>query len=188
MEENADPKWLIVDELCRTIAVLKDIDDKKAKSRKLDFVKGHLVYPKNGLDGVVDSTGKQVLPFQFNELSIDANGKFLHEFAPNSNGKTHQLLDWQGNVLYESDAYIETHVNRETGIMLIGLNMNDKDSFRNARMILLSPDGKEIGVVHGHHPKSVTMPNKQVGYYKFKNVEGKDFWADITRALIFKEQ
>ncbi len=66
--------------------------------------------------------------------------------------------------------------------------MNEMDSFRNARVMLLSPNGKEIGVVHGHYPTSVTMPNKQVGYYKFKNAEGKEFWMDITRGLEFREQ
>ncbi|MBK8564287.1 MAG: WG repeat-containing protein [Saprospiraceae bacterium] len=187
-EENGKPIWLIVDNRCRTIETLNDIDDSKARRRKPDFGKGHLVYSRNGLDGLVDSTGKQVLPFRFNELSIDANGKFLHEFAPNSNGKSHQLLDWKGNVLYESDSYIRTTIDKQTGVILIGLNMNDKDSFRNASVILLSTDGKEIGVVYGHYPTLVSMPNKQTGFYKFKSAEGKDFWVDITRGLEFREQ
>ena len=187
-EENGKPIWLIVDNRCRMIETLNDIDDKKAKSREPEFTKGHLVYPKNGLDGIVDSTGKQVLSFRFNELSIDANGKFLHEFAPNSNGKSHQLLDWQGNVLYESSAYIGTHVDKRTGIILIGLDMDSKENYENGKYILLSPKGEVIGEVHGYYATSVSMSENQFSYYKFKNVNGKDFWVDITRALIFKEQ
>jgi hypothetical protein len=187
-EENGKSIWLIVDNRCRTIETLNDIDDNKARRRKPDFIKGHLVYPRNGLDGIVDSTGKQVLPFRFNELFIDANGKFLHKFDPNFNGKSHQLLDWRGKVLYESDSYIETQIDKQTGLILIGIDMNSKENYRNAKVLLLSSDGKEIGVVNGHYTTPVSMPNKQTGFYKFKNAEGKDFWVDITRGLEFKEQ
>lgn len=188
VEENGQYQWLIVDDRCQTMFALENIDDKKARNQEPYFRNGHLVYSQNGLDGLVDSTGKQVLPFKFNELSIDMNGKYLHEFTPNPNGKGHQLLDWKGNVLYESSAYIETHIDKHKGIILIGLDMDRKENYRNGKYILLSPKGKVIGEVHGYYATSVSMPEPQSSYYKFKDANGKEFWVDITRTLIFKEQ
>jgi WG containing repeat len=173
--ENGKPVWLIVDEKCRTIATLDGLDD-AGPGTAWYFKNGMMTATKGGKFGLIDSSGRAVLPFQFGKLSLLENGRFLSEEVVFS--EKYRLLDWQGNVLGEAKTRPESRVDEKMGIIMV---------FLDARTAIFSPDGRRIGEVNGRNPEW-TFVAERPGFIRFLDEQNRKFWVDLTTAREFREK
>lgn len=173
--ENGKPVWLIVDEKCKKIASLDGLDDAGPGSA-WHFKNGMMTASKGGKFGLIDSSGHEVLPFQFGKLNLLEHGRFLSEEVVLL--EKYRLLDWQGNVLDESKTRIEARVDVKTGIFMVDMG---------SRFVLFAADGRRIGEVNGRYPEWANVPERP-GFYKFLDSENRKFWVDLTTGREFREK
>ncbi|MCC6727649.1 MAG: hypothetical protein IT258_24295 [Saprospiraceae bacterium] len=128
------------------------------------------------LNGLVDSTGRVLLPFQFQNLEIVAPGKLL-SCRNNSSGT--DLMDWRGTVIFSSpkieffkcQAALDGHLLATTGSITV----------------VISPDGKLVRTL----PYECRTVSKAVEFQRFAEFLDKKtnqlFWIDFVSGVEFRE-
>ncbi|HLP93074.1 MAG TPA: WG repeat-containing protein [Saprospiraceae bacterium] len=169
--ENGKTAWLLVDEKCKEIAVLDGLDDMDMR-----FKDGMMTASKGGKYGLIDSLGREALPFTYSKLVQLEHGRFLSEELVFS--EKYRVLNWQGKVLAESKTRPETRIDEKTGIVMV---------LADARTMLFAADGRPIGEVEGRMPEWVNVPDRP-GYYKFLDVGNRKFWVDLRSGREFREK
>lgn len=144
---------------------------------------GYLACRKNSKWGVVDSTGKEVLPFEFGELIVMAGGRFLLDRKPVTS--TFRLLDWQGNVLENADNPIGLE-KMASGHFLIRVDQKNESQQLISRTLIFSPDGKRLFDVPGQFAQSISE-NGRERFWKFYEDPMRVFWVNVATGKVYRE-
>lgn len=130
----------------------------------------------DGYSGVLDSTGKTVLPFKFRALKILCPGKLLS--ANNLNGHT-ELLNWQGEVIYTASENLRaTCFEAANGYLLVSADHSTLVVSPEGSVVRTFPD-KTAGL--SGHPG---YPNLAVLYDR--NLK-KNYWVDVVSGRVFRD-
>ena len=167
----------IINEKAKTVVDLSDYD------RVSSLKDGFLACRKNNKWGVVDSTGKEVLPFEFGELIVMAGGRFLSEFVDAS--PKYRLLDWQGKVLEHSDGVINLE-KMASGHFLIRIDRKNESQQLISRTLIFSPDGKRLFDVPGQFAQSISE-NGRERFWKFYEDPTRVYWVNVATGRVYRE-
>lgn len=166
----------ILDEKGKLIADLGDITARPHQGKEW-AVKYYVAQKRGGENyGLIDSTGKVVLPFEFKDLKIVPPGKLLS--CQNISGGT-DLMNLLGEVLFSTPKKVAFH-SRETknGYLLASTG---------EETVVISPEGKWVRSLpykFQNLPPSVDYPN----YAEFLDkVMYKSFWVNVETGLEFRE-
>jgi len=166
----------ILDEKGKLIADLGDITARPHRGNEW-AVKYYVAQKRGGEDyGLIDSTGKVVLPFQFKDLKIVTPGKLLS--CQNISGGT-DLMNMRGEVLFTTAKKVSFY-SRETqnGYLLASTE---------EETVVISPEGKWIRSL----PYKFQNLAQSADYPSFAEfldkVVYKSFWVDVESGLEFRE-
>jgi len=157
--------------------------DLSAYDRVSSLKDGFLACRKNNKWGVVDSTGKEVLPFEFGELIVLAGGRFLSDRKPATS--TFRLLDWQGNVLENADNPIGLE-KMASGHFLIRIDRKNESQQLISRTLIFSPDGKRLFDVPGQFAQSISE-NGRERFWKFYEDPTRVYWVNVATGRVYRE-
>lgn len=176
---HADDKttWVIINEKTEVLAELPGLDDRGGMSIK----DGVIVAVKDEKWGLLDSLGKEILPYQFQKLYVIEAGRFVGEAINPST--EHRLLDWQGNLIKES-AYPIKSFKSGGGFLFISYSEKQGEK-RQDKTIVFSPDGKQLAEVNGKYVKFDKM-NGNEKYAQFIDGENR-FWMSLKNGKSFVE-
>lgn len=166
----------ILDEKGKLIADLGDITARPPRGKEW-AVKYYVAQKRGGeKDGLIDSTGKVVLPFEFSDLKIITPGKLLS--CQNISGGT-DLMNIRGEVLFSTPKKVAFH-DRETKNGYLLANTAEET-------VVISPEGKWVRSLpykFQNFAQSVDYPN----YAEFLDKAiYKSFWINIETGLEFRE-
>lgn len=166
----------ILDEKGKLIADLGDITARPHRGN--EWAVKYYVAQKRGSEdyGLIDSTGKVLLPFQFKDLKIIASGKLLS--CQNISGGT-DLMDIRGEVLFSTPKKVSFH-SRETknGFLLAGTD--DETA-------VVSPEGK-LARILPYKFEDLSQSPDYPNLAKFLDkVTYKTFWVNVETGLEFRE-
>jgi hypothetical protein len=167
----------IINEKAKIVVDLSDYD------RSTSLKDGFLSCRKNGQWGVLDSTGKEVLPFQFGELIVLAGGYFLTERKPATS--TFRLLDWQGNVLESADNPINL-TQMTSGHFLIRIDQKNATQKLISRTLVFSPRGERLLDLPGQFAQAISE-NKQERFWKFYEDPTRVYWVNVVTGWVYRE-
>lgn len=166
----------IINEKAETVVDLSGYD------RLSSLKDGYLACRKNNKWGVLDSTGKGVLPFEFGELIVLAGGRFLSEFVDAS--PKYRLLDWQGKVLEHSDGVINLE-KMTSGHFLIRISKK-QDAVFQTRTLVFSPQGERLLDLPGQFAQAISE-NKQERFWKFYEDPTRVYWVNVATGRVYRE-
>lgn len=129
----------------------------------------------NGFNGLLDSTGKTVLPFQYRYLKILQNNRLL---SANSETDATNLLDWNGALVYAFPKNVSlTCYSAADGYLLLA---SDDLS------LVISPQNKMLYTLPG---RVFTQPMKPHGQYAalYDKQLKKAYWVHIPSGKTFRE-
>ncbi len=178
LDKNGQPRDLILDAKGKTLVDLGDMEaidppHERGSRWTVDF----LVAQKRGagLRGLIDSTGKTVLPFNYNNLLVLEKGKLLS--CQNSGGGT-DLLDWQGGIIFSSPQMVRFgSYNAQNGYLLAS---------SDDLTVVISPDGKLMRTL----PYKTLKVAQAVDFQQFAQfsdkVSNQNFWIDFVSGVVFR--
>lgn len=139
---------------------------------------GHFVVAirrDNGFNGLLDSTGKSVLPFQYRYLQILQNNRLL---SAKSETDATNLLDWNGALVYAFPKNVSlTCYSAADGYLLLA---SDDLS------LVISPQNKMLYTLPGRVFTQPTKPHRQYAALYDKQLE-KAYWVHIPSGKTFRE-
>ncbi|MBK6362586.1 MAG: WG repeat-containing protein [Saprospiraceae bacterium] len=136
---------------------------------------------KTGLQGVLDTLGKTILPFSYKDLNILLPGRIVCN--TNINGFT-ELRDWQGRILHTAAGTSLRHNIRiyesHNGYILI--------SFENLHeTAVISPENTLTHIIPGTSPGRYSKPSEDMWNIIPFDMKNKIVFVDISSGIIFKE-
>ncbi len=179
LHEKGKKSWIIINEKAQKVADLSDLDD----TGGYFLENGYMAASKSGKWGVIDSNGREVLPFNFQKLSIVESGHFLQEKSETNN--KYRLLDWKGQFLAESESRIERRQSN-ANCLLIVLNYRTVGNNSTAETLIFSNDGVKIGEIKGLFYSKVSSSDKD-RFGQFISAEGKQFFVDLKTGREYRE-
>lgn len=166
----------ILDEKGKLIADLGDITARPHRGN--EWAVKYYVAQKRGSEdyGLIDSTGKVVLPFQFKDLKIVTPGKLLS--CQNISGGT-DLMNMRGEVLFSTPKKVSFH-SRETpnGYLLASTE---------AETVIISPEGTLTKVLPYKCENLSQSPDFPDFAQFMDKALYKTFWVDVASGLEFRE-
>ncbi len=166
----------ILDEKGKRIADLGDITARPHRGK--EWAVQYYVAQKRGSEdyGLIDSTGRVVLPFQFKDLKIVPPGKLLS--CQNISGGT-DLMNIRGEVLFSMPKKVSFH-SRETpnGYLLASAE---------EETVVISPEGKWVrSLPYKFEDLSQSLDYPNLAKFLDK-VTYKTFWVNVETGLEFRE-
>ena len=126
--------------------------------------------------GLIDSTGKEVLPFRFKQLEIVETGHLLSSLNAEGN---RDLLNWQGNLLATSTSKNSFYCYKTTKGYLLATN-------RESTWVI-SPAGRLLQTL----PYKVQSANTQEWYSHLARFSdsstGPAFWVNLETGKEYRE-
>lgn len=185
-DKQGDPMDVIMDGQGKILAGLPGLEAERLYARsdhwKVDFFTAK--DKRTGLQGVLDSTGQTVLPFQYKDLYILSPGRLLS--CTNAQGRT-ELLDWQGRVLHTAAGAVTRYNMRlyeaANGYLLLGLEGRNETA-------VIAPDNQLVRVIPAESPGYYSRPPEEMGYlatFVFRPLQ-KHCWVDFVTGRVYGEQ
>jgi hypothetical protein len=174
---------VIVDQQGKIVAELPGLEaDRVYKSRTYPELSYFTAKDRSsGLQGVVDSVGRTVLPFRYKELKIMVPGRLLS--CTNEAGKT-ELINWQGAVLYTASGKTYTRLYEPAnGYLLVGMEALNETA-------VITPDNQFLRTFPGESPGQYAKPPEELAHLatlSFRSLQ-KYCWVDFVTGRVFREQ
>jgi WG containing repeat len=175
--ENGIKSWAIINEKAEKIADYTDLDD----INYFGVEKGLITASKDGKWGLIDSIGKVIVPFQYDELYNIAGKLLIEKVKPN---EIQRLLNWQGEVLaifgYQGSSSV-----LPSSYIVVSLEMYNTEKMY---VLLLSPEGKVIKKIEKSQYLGSIDIKGQENYIKLVDDMDRIFLVDVKNGIEFREQ
>lgn len=182
-DKGGNPLDVIMDGQGKILAELPGLEAERLYARS-DHWKVAFFTAKDkrtGLQGVLDSTGQTVLPFQYKDLYILSPGRLLS--CTNMQGRT-ELLDSQGRVLHTAAGAVTRYNMRlyeaANGYLLLGLEGRNET-------VVIAPDNQLVRVIPAESPGYYSRPPEELGYlatFVFRPLQ-KHCWVDFVTGRVY---
>ena len=174
---------VIVDQQGKTVAELPGLEADRVYDGPKHWTIAYFTAKErsSGLQGVVDSMGRTVLPFRYKELKIMVPGRLLS--CTNEAGKT-ELLNWQGTVLFTASGKTYTRLYEpKNGYLLVGMEGLNETA-------VITPDNQFARVIPAESPGQFASPPMELAHLatlSFRSLQ-KYCWVDFVTGKVYREQ
>jgi hypothetical protein len=180
LNENGQEKWRIVSNKLQSLAELPNFDGKASMTQ------GFIIGSVNGKYGVIDSLGKSVMPFEYNELTMLNYLPFVTEKVAVGGKYKYILRNFAGKILQESYFNLgENSTNNDTMEQYVYINVREDNSAHKVMIFNLGGE-KVLEVMDARYSGSWNGNKRRE--VSFLNSANKTFYVDIKNKIEYREK